>query len=109
MKIHIGKKCGIIEVKCPEQFKEVDPKHVSLVSERFCLQVSEDGELKINKDHPYYDQIQHQLAMTGCHFCDFVVHTFKGTTIIEFILIWNTGKSFVKRSVSFILNITYQF
>ena len=54
------KKFGIIEVKCPEQFKEVDPKHVALVSESFCLQVSEDGELKINKDHPYYDQIQHQ-------------------------------------------------
>ena len=76
-----GKKFGIIEVKCPEQFKEVDPKHVALVSKSFCLQVSEDGALKINKDHPYYDQIQHQLAMTGCHFCDFVVYTFKGTTI----------------------------
>ena len=75
------KKFGIVEVKCPEQFKDVDPKHAAWVSDKFCLQISDDGELRINKDHAYYDQIQHQLALTGCHFCDFVVYTFKGTAI----------------------------
>ena len=65
------KKFGILEVKCPEQYKEIDPKHAALVSDNFCLHLSLDGELRINKNHVYYDEVQHQLAMTGCHFCDF--------------------------------------
>ena len=76
------KKFGILEVKCPEQYKEIDPKHAALVSDNFCLHLSLDGELRINKNHAYYDQVQHQLAMmTGCHFCDFVECTFKGAVI----------------------------
>ena len=39
------KKFGIVEVKCPEQFKDVDPKHAAWVSDKFCLQISDDGEL----------------------------------------------------------------
>ena len=76
-----SKKFGILEVKCPEQFKNVDPKHAAMVAENFCLELCDDGELRINTNHAYYDQIQHQLAMTGCHYCDFIVYTFKGAAI----------------------------
>ena len=73
-----SKKFGILEVKSPEQFKNIDPKHAAMVAENFCLKLCDDGELRINMNHAYYDQIQHQLAMTGCHYCDFIIYTFKG-------------------------------
>ena len=46
----------------------------------FCL-IHENGNLKINKSHSYYDQITMQMALTGTTWCDFVVYTKKGMAI----------------------------
>ena len=62
----------------------------------------EDGKLKINKNHAHYDQIQQQLAMTGCHFCDFVVYTFRGAAIDRVYFNADYWKKPVKKSVTLI-------
>ena len=38
------------------------PRHAALLSNKFCFVLSEDSKLTTDKDHAYYDQIQHQLA-----------------------------------------------
>ena len=65
---------------CPEQYKDVDPRHGSLLSDKFCFVLSENAKLTIDKDHAYYNQIQHQLA-DEMSLCDFVVYTLKGAAI----------------------------
>ena len=92
----------------PSSLKEADAKHAALVSDNFCLQLSLDGELRINKNHAYYDQVQHQLTMTGCHFCNFVVYTLlKVPSSTGSILTSSTGKDCVKRFSPFASNIIY--
>ena len=46
----------------------------------------------LKKCHPYYTQVQGQLALTGAEWCDFIVYTHKGLIIqrIPFDLtFWN--------------------
>ena len=54
---------GILEVKCPR---------VSSVLEAKCLKHSPGQGLKLNKNDPYFTQIQTQLAVTGLEWCDFL-------------------------------------
>ena len=37
-----------------------------------------DAECKLKEDHPYYAQVQGQIAVTGARWCDFIVYTSKG-------------------------------
>ena len=55
---------GILEVKCPR---------VSSVLGAKCLKHSPGQGLKLNRNDPYFTQIQTQLAVTGLEWCDFFV------------------------------------
>lgn len=39
------------------------------------------SECKLKEDHPYYAQVQGQMAVTGARWCDFIVYTSKGIYI----------------------------
>ncbi|XP_056005483.1 uncharacterized protein LOC125659233 [Ostrea edulis] len=64
---------GIVEVKCPftgRKDKILPGKNFSF------LQTNEEGQTVLRKSHPYYDQIQGQLYISGHSLCYFVVYTF---------------------------------
>ena len=79
--IHINS-FGIIEVKCPEQFKDVDPKNICFMSTNPCVVYDKETEtIHLSKKHSYYSQIQMQLALTTKDWCDFILYTGKGVVI----------------------------
>lgn len=62
---------GCVEVKCPycaqkSSFAEL------IHTNKTCL-ISDGAEMKLNRKHAYYSQVQMQLALTGKKYCDFVV------------------------------------
>ena len=46
----------------------------------FCT-LEASGELKLRESHQYYAQIQGQMAIGECPWCDFVVYTSKGASV----------------------------
>ncbi|KAH1165431.1 uncharacterized protein LOC123377281 [Mauremys mutica] len=74
-----GKLLGLLEVKCPYKHRDKTVKE-ACKDKAFCLEV--DGEsYSLKRNHPYYTQVQCQLATTGFDRADFVVHTNKDTVI----------------------------
>ena len=55
------------------------------VNKDFCsvLLKKDNGEeqLTLRHNHPYYSQVQGQMAITGRSWCDFVIYTEKGLSI----------------------------
>ena len=45
---------------------------------KFFMGKTRDAECKLKEDHPYYAQVQGQMAVTGARWCDFIVYTSKG-------------------------------
>ena len=73
---------GILEVKCSEEYRDVDPKDVCFVAKEPCiLYDSNTTKICLNEKHSYYDQIQMQLALTTRGWCDFVFYISKGLTV----------------------------
>lgn len=91
---------GVIEIKCLKIFKEKSIQEVveerkqktlsSTLYNRQCFKI-EDDKLLLRESHPYYFQIQLQLLVTGCQFCDFVLYSAKGPPSIQRI---NENKTF---------------
>ena len=75
---------GFIEVKCPYSHRESTPLQASSSPGFFCTIV--EGVPKLRLTHPYYAQIQGQMAIGGRVWCDFVVFTTKGISVerVEF-------------------------
>ncbi|CAH1270905.1 Hypp4506 [Branchiostoma lanceolatum] len=72
---------GLLEVKCPMCVK--DKSILSEADQRqFCLELREQT-LQLKQSHPYYFQVQAQLACTGRKYCDFVVWRGEGKTTQE--------------------------
>ena len=63
---------GLIEIKCPFKYRQCELAEVK--DNRFCLQPNE-GQLNLSHKHPYYIQIQGQLALCKKTYCDFIVWT----------------------------------
>lgn len=81
-KVFDGASFGILEVKCSEHYKDIDPKDVCSISKEPCIVYnSESNTIHINKNHTYYNQVQMQLALTCQTWCDFVFYTSKGMVI----------------------------
>ena len=81
-KIIFNKSYGVLEVKCSEEYKDVDPKDVCFVSKSPCIRYWKDSKkIKICKVHIYYDQIQMQLALICQSFCDIMFYTSKRMVI----------------------------
>lgn len=69
---------GIAEIKCPYTARDYTIKEAVDKLNKFCLQVDQTTKLiTLKKDHEYYAQVQGQLMITGCDFCDFIVYTKK--------------------------------
>nr|XP_046168876.1 uncharacterized protein LOC124004129 [Oncorhynchus gorbuscha] len=54
---------GLLEVKCPNVQSYVDCLYLRI----------QNGELKLKRFHAYYWQVQGQILLTGCSWCDFVI------------------------------------
>lgn len=67
---------GILEVKCPSKHRDLHPKDISSREKDFCL----DGT-QLKHSHPYFSQVQFQMAVAKMAYCDFVVWTTKGQEI----------------------------
>lgn len=87
---------GLIEVKCPYKYRDVDPCTVTDPS--FYLKMSDNGCLQLGRNHAYYHQIQGQLAICKREYCDFICWTQKGM-YTERILLEPTYLSKIKPSL----------
>ena len=64
-KVVVDGEFGLLEVKCSEEYKNIDPKDICFISKNPPFLYSEtSGKILINKSHTYYDQIQMQFALT---------------------------------------------
>lgn len=70
---------GVLEVKCPQTKFLVTPKDAFTDDKFFCSY--SDGHCKLKDSHPYYAQVQGQMAITGVKWCDFVLFTKMGLSI----------------------------
>ena len=72
---------GLVEIKCPflAAEKQLTAQEVAeILSSFLCRRSSEAGSLELNWKHNYFYQVQGQLAITRCPWCDFVVWTPEG-------------------------------
>ena len=69
---------GVLEIKCPYCVRN---EPLSDERKNFCLQMTEDGELRLSKNHMYYYQVQTQIHVCSKDFADFVVWTQKDVHI----------------------------
>ena len=75
---------GLAEIKCPYKYRELTPTDACKHSDFCCkLAIQPDGTsiAELKRTHPYYCQIQGQLAVTERKWCDFVVFTNKGVSV----------------------------
>ena len=64
---------GFLEVKCPYSQRDKMPI-VACRNSKFCCAVQKKGELDmptLKLNHPYYAQVQGQMAIGGRKWCDF--------------------------------------
>ncbi|CAN7946065.1 unnamed protein product [Ixodes hexagonus] len=71
--VTMGTEEGLLEVKCPPSKMGLTPEEACKHTD-FCCEIV-DGEVHLKKNHPYYYQVQGQMAVTGHKWCDFVVWT----------------------------------
>ena len=71
---------GLIEIKCPYKYRKVSPEDACSNSD-FCSILCEK-RICLKRNHPYYSQIQGQLAIiTGRSWCDFFIYTKQGIAV----------------------------
>ena len=63
----------VLEIKCPFTDQPVD-RLIAESSTDFCLREI-NGEIQLKRQHPYFTQVQHHMAVVRRHWCDFVVFT----------------------------------
>ena len=66
--------CRLIEIKCPYKYRNLTLENACLNGD-FCSTLSTSKQIQLKRNHPYYSQIQGQLAITGRKWCDFVIYT----------------------------------
>lgn len=85
---------GLIEIKCPYKFRNLNVRDAVLDS-AFCLEYvdSDSGPmLRLKRNHAYYFQVQGQMALSGLGWCDFVVYTFQSLFVERIMFdsrLWN--------------------
>ena len=66
---------GIVEVKCPSSAKNMSPDVAIREKKIKFWKVDSDGNILVNKSHPWHYQVQGQLRITGADKCIFCVWT----------------------------------
>ena len=65
---------GILEIKCPYNCIKAESLLEAADDDSFCLKLDgTSGCLLLKRDHPYYYQVQAQLALSEKQYCDFVL------------------------------------
>ena len=72
----------VVEIKCPYTGRDLDPK-AAFLSDNVGGTCSADGQTELRNSHPYYYQVQTQMAVSGLKSCDFVIYTNIGIYIVE--------------------------
>lgn len=72
---------GLAEIKCPYKYRNACIKDAYSASD-FCSQVTTGSkQTQLKQSHPYFSQIQGQLATTGRSWCEIVLYTNKGIAV----------------------------
>ena len=72
----------VLETKCPYKYRSTSPiADIPLCDPNFCLQKSVNGDVHLSPAHPYYYQVQGQIALCDVTCCDFVCWTEKGVFV----------------------------
>lgn len=77
-------KFGVLEIKCP--FSNEPVHRLMAQSASFCLQEME-GQIQLRRQHQYFTQVQHHMAVVGRRWCDFVAFTKDHSSSAESILV----------------------
>lgn len=68
---------GLVEVKCPYKYKDIRVAEACSNTD-FCAELIEStNKIRLKRSHPYYSQVQGQMAITERKWCDFLVYTTK--------------------------------
>ena len=70
---------GLVEIKCPARAETTSLLDLATKKE-VCSSFFLDKHLSLKRNHSYYFQVQGQLHITRCSWCDFVVWTPTSTT-----------------------------
>ncbi|XP_041374186.1 uncharacterized protein LOC121387226 [Gigantopelta aegis] len=62
---------GTLEIKCPFKHRDKTVQEAAATDKDFCL----DSSMQLKANHRYYSQVQFQMYITKCQYCDFVVYT----------------------------------
>ena len=54
---------GLVEIKCPYKYRDHTPEDAAQKPD-FCCKVSAEKAVEIKRKHPYFAQVQGQLAIT---------------------------------------------
>jgi hypothetical protein len=83
---------GCLEVKCPISRAGLTLEE-AVHKQPFCLKKNDKGEIKLNRSHDYFYQVQGQMFVTGLKWADFVVWLNDKNVYVERILfdetMWN--------------------
>lgn len=74
---------GFLEIKCPYSARNVTPTEACTHHNFFCTLQTTEGisQLMLRPSHPYYCQVQGQMAVGGRPWCDFIVYTTKAISV----------------------------
>lgn len=81
---HCSDSSGLLEIKCPasENWKFLTPEQCAEDPKFFCA-LNEQREVILKKKHPYFCQVQGQMAISNRSWCDFVVWTCSGKISVQ--------------------------
>ena len=68
-----GGQSGLIEIKCPYTARNMTVDEACQSIPSFYLKKGLNDNIALSETHNYYAQVQGQLMVTDCKFCDFVV------------------------------------
>ena len=77
---------GCLEIKCPYSINtnvtiQLTPHEIADKFPDFYMQKGSDGQLHLSRSHPYYAQVQGEMAILDVEWCDFVVFS-KGRLLL---------------------------
>ena len=72
---------GFLEVKCPFTARYLSLADACALPGFCCALDPTNGQLKLKRNHPYFAQVQGQMAIGGRPWCNFVVYTGKGINV----------------------------
>lgn len=81
-----GRWLRCLEVKCPFKHRASSVEAAARSDSRFCLEITDQEgapQLALKMTHPYFTQVQCQLAVTGLKMADFVVFTQRDLAVVS--------------------------